>query len=75
MDRKKYHVVPFDEGWKVKAEKSQRSSGIYLTKPEAIEKARELAKKGTLGQVKIHNKDGRIQKEYTYNQDPRKYSG
>jgi hypothetical protein len=41
------------------------------TKDEAVRRARELAKAQELGQVKIHGTDGRIEREYTYGNDPR----
>ena len=66
-----YHVTPnSDEGWDVKKEKADRASSNHDTKAEAIERAKELAKKQTLGQVVIHKKDGTIQIEYTYGEDP-----
>lgn len=36
----------------------------------AVAIARHLAKKAKLGQVVIHGRNGRIQKEYTYGKDP-----
>ncbi len=68
--RKKYHVTPTDEGWKVKAEASSRASSTHKTKAEAITRAKELAKAQRLGQVIIHKMDGTIQTEYTYGEDP-----
>lgn len=70
--RKVYHVVPDTEtgSWKVKAEGAQRASSVHRTKAEAERAARELAKNHPLGQVVIHRRDGTIQKEYTYGQDP-----
>ncbi len=72
--RIKYHVTPRNGGrWAVIKEGSERVSGIFENKTEAIKYARELAKKAKLGQIFIHDRNGRIQKEYTYGQDPRKY--
>jgi len=70
--RKVYHVVPdADSGsWKVKAEGGQRASSVHQTKAEAEKAARNLAKNQPLGQVIIHGQDGKIQKEYTYGEDP-----
>ena len=69
-NRKKYHVVPHPEGWKVEAEGAERASNIYDNKADAIERAKELAKSHPLGQVIIHKQDGIIQTEYTYGNDP-----
>jgi hypothetical protein len=70
--RKVYHVVPDTNSgsWKVKVEGGQRASSVHKTKHEAEEAARNLAENQPLGQVVIHGQDGRIQKEYTYGEDP-----
>lgn len=69
--RKTYHVAPYDEGgWNVKAENASRASSSHENKADAIERAKELAKAQSLGQVVIHGRDGRIQTEHTYGQDP-----
>lgn len=75
--RKVYHVVWDDNGnkWQVKKEGSERASSNHPKKPEAINKARELAKNAPLGQIKIHKKNGTIQTEHTYGEDPEKYLG
>jgi len=62
--RKVYHVVSNPKGgWTVKEEKNKNPSARADTKHEAIAKAKELAKKATLGQVIVHKKDGKIQTE------------
>ncbi|RLG12930.1 DUF2188 domain-containing protein [Candidatus Pacearchaeota archaeon] len=72
--RIKYHITPRDEGrWAVIKEDSKRAIIVLENKQDAIERARELAKKVKLGQIFIHGRNGRIQEEYTYGQDPRKY--
>jgi cell division protein FtsN len=76
-ERVVYHVVPDkDENvWKVEKEDSDRASSICQTKDEAIEEARRLAQNNPLSQVKVHRRDGTIQTEWTYGQDPEKYPG
>jgi len=70
-NRKVYHVTPGPKGgWQVKAEKASRASSIEDTKDKAVEKAKELAKSSSEGQVVIHKKDGTIQTEHTYGSDP-----
>lgn len=71
-DRKVYHVIPDgDSGsWKVRAEGGRRASSVHKTKAEAEQAARNLARNGPLGQMVIHGRDGKIQKEHTYGQDP-----
>ena len=46
-----------------------------LDKAEAIARAKELAKAESLGQVVIQRKDGQIQTEHTYGQDPERSRG
>lgn len=74
-NREKLHVVYEDKQWKVRKEKARRASSAHPTKKEAIKRGRELAKESGLGQLIIHKKDGRIQKEYTYGKDPERYPG
>jgi uncharacterized protein YdaT len=64
-----YHVVPKDNGWAVKKEGAKRASGVYDTKAEAVKGGQELAKNND-GSLRIHTKDGKIQEERTYRQDP-----
>lgn len=72
--RIKYHVTPRDKGrWAVIKEGSKKAITIFENKQEAIKRAKELAKKANLGQIFIHGRNGRIQEEYTYGEDPRKY--
>lgn len=71
MARKTYHVTHRPEGdWQVKAEKADRASKVEKTKAEAVEQAKKLAKVVSEGQVVIHKKDGTIQTEHTYHNDP-----
>jgi hypothetical protein len=75
-ERKVYWVEPAPSGsWKVKREGGSRASGTFERKSEAIAFAKEQAKKGPLGQVKIQNGKGRIEREYTYGKDPRSRKG
>jgi uncharacterized protein YdaT len=70
-DRKTYHVTPNQEGgWNVKGEGASRASSTHETKADAVDRARELAKSQSLGQVVVHKQDGTIQTEYTCGKDP-----
>lgn len=79
MVRKVVYVTPIKtkEGlnWKVLTEKSERPVKITENKIDAIVRAREIAKNATLGQIKIQNKFGDFQTEYTYGSDSEKYQG
>lgn len=69
--RKTYHVTPTGTGdWKVKRERASKAAGIFEDKPDAVNKAKELAKSNPLGQIVIHKRDGTFQTEHTYRKDP-----
>jgi len=44
-------------------------------KADAINEARRLAQQNPLSQVVIKGQNGRIQREYTYGEDPRRTPG
>lgn len=74
--RTTYWVSPTDGGkWKTKREGAERAAGIFEDKSDAIARAKELAKGEPLGQVVIQRKDGVIQTEHTYGQDPERSPG
>lgn len=75
IQRQVYHVVPAENGWEVKKEGNKRASAKARLKADAVSEAKRLAKKAKLGQVIIHKKDGKIQTEYTYGEDPRETKG
>jgi len=58
-------------GWDVKKENSTRAFGHFSNKNDAVQRGKELAKSGSLGQIKIHRKDGLFQTEHTSGKDPR----
>jgi hypothetical protein len=68
--RNKYHVTYKDGNWKVKKEGRTRALKIFERKQDAVNYGRVQAKKGGMGQLKIHKKDGKIQEERTYGKDP-----
>ena len=55
------HVVSHKDGWAVKKEGSNRASGVFEKKITAVNRAKNLAKKGPQKDVVIHKKDGTIQ--------------
>ncbi len=71
------HVLPNKKGgikdWKIAKAGNKQPVAVFENKEEAIKKARTIAKKQELGQLKIHRKDGQIQTEYTYGADPKRY--
>ncbi|HYE05675.1 MAG TPA: DUF2188 domain-containing protein [Planctomycetota bacterium] len=70
-----YHVSPSERGWEIQKEGASRASNIVASKSSAIARAKELATRGSLGQVKIHTQNGRVESERTYGDDPRRTKG
>jgi uncharacterized protein DUF2188 len=72
-DRIVYHVVPNSsaERWVVSQENAEFRRE-FDTKEEAVEFAKERARQAELGQVKVHKKDGNMEYESTYGEDPRR---
>jgi hypothetical protein len=72
-DRVVYHVVPNSSGekWVVSQEKAEFRKE-FETKDEAVQFAKERARKEEFGQVKVHKKDGNMEYESTYGDDPRR---
>lgn len=55
------HVVPNpDGGWDVKAPGSKRSSSHHDTQSDAERRAKEIVRRGGGGEVRIHDRKGRI---------------
>jgi hypothetical protein len=72
-ERVVYHVVPNSSGerWVVSQERAEFRRE-FDTKDEAVQFAKERARKEELGQVKVHKKDGNMEYESTYGDDPRR---
>lgn len=72
-ERTVYHVVPNSsaEKWLVTQENASFRRE-FDTKEEAVNEAKSLAQKAALGQVKVHKKDGNMEYESTYGDDPRR---
>lgn len=66
---KHLHVTPRKGNWAVQTEKSERAAKITETQKEAIEVAREIAKKRG-SELLIHGKNGRIRQKNSYGNDP-----
>jgi hypothetical protein len=71
-----YHVKPTRSGrWAVARKGAARPSATFDRKPEAVARGRELARRGSKGQLVVHGQDGRIQNAFTYGSDPRRTRG
>ncbi len=68
MKNRNVHILPA-KGWGVKMEGRRKNTFITLTKGQAIEIGRKIAKKENLELV-IHNSDGKISDKDSYGNDP-----
>lgn len=66
---KRFHVLPRDGGWTVRAEGDSRTTSVHATQREAIEAAREIARNHA-SELVIHGRDGRIRERDSYSPDP-----
>ncbi len=70
MSEKPIHVVPDpNQGWNAKREGASRASRHFETQKDAIQAAREMAKRDKT-ELTIHGKDGRIRQKDSYGNDP-----
>lgn len=67
--KKDIHVVPHGPGWATKNEGAQRVGSVADTQKQAIEIAREQAKRENV-EVVIHCKNGTIRDSDSYGNDP-----
>jgi hypothetical protein len=68
-DREVWDVEPRDEGWAVQREATSQADSLHETKNDAMSRGVELAKAAS-GQLRIKGRDGQIQDEHTYGNDP-----
>lgn len=61
--------MPHSEGWATKKEGATRAGVVVDTQREAIERAREQAKRENV-EVVIHRKDGKVRDSDSYGRDP-----
>lgn len=65
-----HHVVPNKGGgWDVKRGGSDRSSGHFETKSEAVDAGRQISRNQQT-ELRVHNKDGRIASSDSHGKDP-----
>lgn len=69
MAKKDIHVVPHTDGWATKKEGASRAGSVQRTQTEAIERARDQAKREQV-EVVIHKRDGKIRDSDSYGNDP-----
>ncbi|GKS70008.1 hypothetical protein W03_20120 [Nitrosomonas sp. PY1] len=64
------HVVPHTNGWATRKENAQRVGSVVDTQKQAIDRAREQARREKV-EVVIHRKDGTIRDSDSYGNDPK----
>ena len=70
MSKKSRHVVPNkNDGWSVRKSGASRASKVFETQREAIDYAKNQAKKEK-SELYIHKKDGTIRQKNSYGNDP-----
>ncbi|MFI3132038.1 DUF2188 domain-containing protein [Mammaliicoccus sciuri] len=69
MDKKNVHVTKNGDGWQVKREGGKRASSHHNTQKEAIDSARNIAKRDGVENI-IHGRDGKIRAKDSYGNDP-----
>ncbi|MDO9529376.1 MAG: DUF2188 domain-containing protein [Syntrophales bacterium] len=70
MAREEHHIVPDSNGgWNIKKGGSNRSSGHFDRKQDAIDRAREVSRNQRTELI-IHNKNGRISRADSHGHDP-----
>ena len=71
-----YEVRPHGGGpgpkseWSLKKRGNKRASGLYENKKDAVKRGQELASARVPAQLIIHTADGKVEKEFTYGNDP-----
>jgi hypothetical protein len=73
--RRKYFVSPEGDRWRIQDVGAQQSLGEFDTKEAAVRRAREIAQGEPPSQVVIQKRDGQIETEHTYGDDPRRFEG
>lgn len=69
MNKKSQHVVPHGNDWAVKGAGNQKATRVVPTQAQAIELAKEMAKKQK-AELVIHRPNGRIRDKDSYGNDP-----
>ena len=69
MTKKDIHVVPHNGSWATRKEGAQRVGATTETQKQAIERARDQAKREKV-EVVIHGRDNKIRDSDSYGNDP-----
>lgn len=73
--KKSVWVSPTQSGdWKVQTEGAGRAAAIVSTQGQAIDRAKDIAKR-TRSEMVVQGEDGRIREKNSYGNDPRRTKG
>jgi len=61
-----YHVLPYRDRWAVRLNKSKRASSVHKNQDSALRAASDLARSHPKSQVVIHNANGAIKGDRTF---------
>jgi hypothetical protein len=75
QERLVLHVIFDGDDWMVKGEGGGAASSTHGSKDEAVAAAVARARDAGLGQVKIHKRNGSLEEERTFGDDPRRTPG
>lgn len=67
--QKQVWVSPSDGDWKVHSAGAEKAAGVFGTKAEAVERAREIALNKE-AELFVQNEDGKIGYRNSYGNDP-----
>lgn len=70
MPRTVYRVLPDGNEWIVRRDGADRADSRHPTKEPAVNRARALCLNNMPSQLVVHRRDGTIEYEYTYGNDP-----
>ncbi len=75
--RERFHVTHSQKAknWQVKREGRSTAMAEADTKKEAVSLGRDMARRMQNSQLLVHGRDGKIQTEFTYGDDPRRSPG
>lgn len=69
-ERITYHVMPGEGGqWSVRLVNTGRIVSSHRSKVEAIVRGRELAQSHEYSLLSVHDREGRLERQYTYGWD------
>ena len=69
-ERVTYHVMPGEDGmWAVRLVNTGQIVSSHQSKTEAIIRGRELAQSHEYSLLAVHDREGRLERQYTYGWD------